>query len=80
VNIYPSLKEIRGLAQRGFPLIPVGIEITADTLTPVNAFLRLRASGSTHTFLLESADGGEEVGRYSYLGIDPFASLSFTIF
>ncbi len=75
MNIYPTLKEIRGLAQRGFPLIPVGIEIPADTLTPVNAFLRLRASGSTHTFLLESADGGEEVGRYSYLGIDPFASL-----
>ncbi len=75
MNIYPTLKEIRGLAQRGFPLIPVGIEIPADTLTPVNAFLRLRASGSTQTFLLESADGGEEVGRYSYLGIDPFASL-----
>ncbi len=75
MNIFPNLKEIEGLARSGDTLLPVAIEIPADTLTPVNAFLRLRASGSTQTFLLESADGGEAVGRYSYLGIDPFASL-----
>ncbi len=75
MNIYPNLKEIRGLAGGRYSLLPVAVELPADTLTPVNAFLRLRASGSTQTFLLESADGGETVGRYSYLGIDPFASL-----
>ncbi|MCX6129620.1 MAG: anthranilate synthase component I family protein [Proteobacteria bacterium] len=75
VNFYPKIKEINELVKTGYSLIPVGIEIPADTLTPVNAFLRLRATGSTHTFLLESADGGEALGRYSYLGIDPFASL-----
>ncbi len=78
MNIYPNLKEVEGLASEGYTLIPVAIELPADTLTPVNAFLRLRASGSSQSFLLESADGGETVGRYSYLGIDPFASLTCT--
>lgn len=78
MHTYPSLREIRGLAGGSHTLLPVSIELPADTLTPVNAFLRLRASGSSQTFLLESADGGETVGRYSYLGIDPFASLIST--
>ena len=56
-------------------MIPIGLELSSDTLTPVSAFLRLRNSGSQQAFLLESADGGEDVGRYSFLGIDPFASL-----
>lgn len=63
------------MARRDYRMIPLGIEMPADTLTPVSAFLRLRHSGSKQAFLLESADGGEEVGRYSFLGIDPFASL-----
>lgn len=75
MNIYPKLKEVEALAAEAYPLIPLALELPADTLTPVNAFLRLRASGSKQSFLLESADGGETVGRYSYLGIDPFASL-----
>jgi anthranilate synthase component 1 len=75
VNIYPNLDQLSGLARQGYTLLPVGIQIPADTLTPVSAFLRLRATSSQQTFLLESADGGEAIGRYSYLGIDPFASL-----
>lgn len=63
------------MARQGCNLIPVCMELPADTLTPVSAFLRLRQSGSRQSFLLESADGGEDVGRYSSLGIDPFASL-----
>ena len=55
--------------------IPVSVELPADAITPVTAFLRLRATGVKKMFLLESADGGEQVGRYSFLGIDPFASL-----
>lgn len=55
--------------------LPVAVELPCDALTPVTAFLRLRATGATKMFLLESADGGEQVGRYSFLGIDPFASL-----
>ncbi|RZA18851.1 MAG: anthranilate synthase component I family protein [Proteobacteria bacterium] len=57
------------------PYLPISVELPADALTPVTAFLRLRATGAKKMFLLESADGGEQVGRYSFLGIDPFASL-----
>lgn len=75
--LFPKINVLSDLAKSGkYELLPVSLEIPADTLTPVNAFLRLRASGSRETFLLESADGGEEVGRYSFLGIDPFASLT----
>ena len=60
-------------------LVPVYRELAADTLTPVGAFLRLRGDRSAPSgasFLLESVEGGERLGRYSFLGRDPF--LSFT--
>ena len=55
------------------PVVPVWQEILADTLTPVGAFLRLdpRPNG----FLLESVEGGERWGRYSFLGGDAFAEI-----
>jgi anthranilate synthase component 1 len=43
----------------------------ADLLTPVSAFLKI-AEHSDYAFLLESVEGGEHVGRYSFLGKDPF--------
>ncbi len=74
--MYPTLKEIRSLAHGGYSFIPVSIELPSDTLTPVSAVLRLQMTANTRAFLLESADGGEQVGRYSFLGIDPFAKLT----
>ena len=65
MNIYPSLVQVQKEAGQGKRLIPLGAQLPSDTLTPVSAFLRLRASGSTQAFLLESAEGGEDVGRYS---------------
>jgi len=59
----------RALAKPG-RIIPVFRERLADTLTPVSAFLRIRR-GSRAAFLLESVEGGERVGRYSFLGRDP---------
>ena len=56
-------------------MIPVYRELLEDTLTPVVAFLRLRAR-SRSAFLLESVEGGERIGRYSFLGLDPFARIS----
>jgi len=47
--------------------------VLADFLTPVSAFLRV-ASGSERAFLLESVEGGEKVGRYSFIGVDPVDS------
>lgn len=44
--------------------------ILADLLTPVSAFLKV-ASESSRAFLLESVEGGEKIGRYSFIGADP---------
>jgi anthranilate synthase component 1 len=56
-------------------MVPIVLEIPSDILTPVSTFLKLRQAGYQNAFLLESADGGEQIGRYSYLGINSFASL-----
>lgn len=58
--------------------IPVGIRLPLDFLNPVSAFLQLQAQGRQPTFLLEGAAGHEQVGRYSYIGLDPFARLAIT--
>ena len=68
-----SFDEFRELAQRG-TFVPVCKEIVADLLTPVSAFLKI-AEHSDYAFLLESVEGGEHVGRYSFLGKDPFLIL-----
>jgi anthranilate synthase component 1 len=68
-----SFEEFRELAQRG-TFVPVYKEIVADLLTPVSAFLKI-AEHSDYAFLLESVEGGEQVGRYSFLGKDPFLTL-----
>jgi anthranilate synthase component I len=65
-----TLDEFKELAGRG-TFVPVVKEIIADLLTPVSAFLKI-AEHSDYAFLLESVEGGEHVGRYSFLGKDPF--------
>ncbi len=68
-----TFDEFRELARRG-TFVPVYKEIVADLLTPVSAFLKI-AEHSDYAFLLESVEGGEQVGRYSFLGKDPFLIL-----
>ena len=68
-----TFEEFKDLAQRG-TFVPVCKEIVADLLTPVSAFLKI-AEHSDYAFLLESVEGGEHVGRYSFLGKDPFLIL-----
>jgi anthranilate synthase component 1 len=68
-----SFETFAELAQRS-TFVPVVKELVADLLTPVSAFLRI-AEHSDHAFLLESVEGGEHVGRYSFLGKDPFVLL-----
>src|SRR5262245_30303261 len=68
-----TFEEFKDLAQRG-TFVPVCKEIVADMLTPVSAFLKI-AEHSDYAFLLESVEGGEHVGRYSFLGKDPFLIL-----
>jgi anthranilate synthase component 1 len=68
-----SFAEFQELAARG-TFVPVWREIMADLLTPVSAFLKI-AQDSDYAFLFESVEGGEQVGRYSFLGKDPFLVL-----
>jgi anthranilate synthase component 1 len=74
-DIHPSLGEVLELASQG-NLIPIYRELPADLDTPVSVYLKLAGHGAS--FLLESVEGGEQVGRYSFIGIEPHAVLSFT--
>ena len=71
-----SFEEFKELAGRG-TFVPVCKEVVADLLTPVSAFLKI-AEHADYAFLLESVEGGEHVGRYSFLGKDPFLILRAT--
>jgi len=64
----PSLEEFKRKAKQG-NLIPVYREILADMETPVSAFQKI--DDGRHSFLLESVEGGEKWGRYSFLGSRP---------
>jgi anthranilate synthase component 1 len=62
-------------AQKIIELVPVMRERLADLETPVSAFAKLRILGGA--FLLESAEGGERMGRYSFIGVAPRTMLFF---
>ncbi len=64
----PSLEDFKKKAKQG-NLIPVYREILADMETPVSAFQKI--DDGRHSFLLESVEGGEKWGRYSFLGSRP---------
>ena len=68
-----TFDEFTALAAQG-TFVPVCKELMADLLTPVSAFLKI-AEHADYAFLLESVEGGEQVGRYSFLGKDPFVIL-----
>ncbi len=70
----PALNEVLALASQG-NLIPIYRELPADLDTPVSVYLKLAGRGAS--FLLESVEGGEQVGRYSFIGIESNAVLSF---
>ena len=54
--------------------MPVCRTLTADLETPVSAFLRV-AWQEPECFLLESVEGGEQLGRYTFIGIEPFKRI-----
>jgi anthranilate synthase component 1 len=68
----PSLDDIRGMREQG-NICPIYREILADLETPVSAYLKV-AQGS-HSFLLESVEGGQNIARYSFIGSDPYLVL-----
>src|ERR687891_40118 len=68
LDLRPSLEEVRELA-REHSLVPLRHTFIADCETPVSAYLKLRGDGPS--FLLESAEQGQQVGRWSFLGFRP---------
>jgi anthranilate synthase component I len=69
---WPPREDFLALAGRG-DLIPVSREILADLETPVSAFLKIHRG--PYGFLLESVQGGERWGRFSFLGTEPIRVL-----
>lgn len=67
--MYPDCDEILKMAP-DYDIIPVCREIYADVITPIT-LLRKLAAVSQRYYLLESVEGGEKWGRYSFLGFDP---------
>ena len=67
--IFPNFDQFTELARQG-NFVPVYQELVADLETPVSAWYKVCA-GQPYNFLLESVEGEEKLGRYSFLGCDP---------
>jgi anthranilate synthase component I len=79
VPVEPSLDQARALSRR-HNLIPLRYSFVEDCETPVSAFLKLRAlAPGEPAFLLESADQGQRVGRWSFIGFRPRAVLRWSL-
>ncbi len=65
------MQSLTGRVSRSGPIYHRSV--LADTLTPVSAYLRV-SRDSSRAFLLESVEGGETIGRYSFIGVDPYDS------
>jgi anthranilate synthase component 1 len=72
--LFPDYKEFSRLA-RSATLVPVAKTVAADLRTPVSAFLSVAAQEPS-AFLLESVEGGEKIGRYTFLGARPYMILT----
>ncbi len=66
--VTPDFREFVALARQG-NVVPIYREILGDLETPVSAYIKL--AGNSPSFLLESVEGGEKWGRYSFLGLHP---------
>ncbi|MBI4672850.1 MAG: anthranilate synthase component I [Chloroflexi bacterium] len=76
----PTRAEFHEYAKRG-NLVPVYRELPADLETPVSVYLKLRGQSNQHperkgSFLLESVEGGEQIARYSFIGVNPSRVLT----
>ncbi len=79
IDVEPGLKQARELAG-AHNLIPIRHRFIEDCETPVSAFLKLRelAPGEP-AFLLESAEQGQRVGRYSFIGLRPRGVMRWSL-
>lgn len=72
--ITPSSNKIEALAKE-YSIIPICREIYADIITPIT-LLRKISEISQRYYLLESIEGGEKWGRYSFLGFNPIVHVT----
>ena len=72
-----GIAPMNGKKKQGKPLLPLCCDILADFETPVSAYCKLaHGSPCPYSFLLESVTGGERIGRYSFIGIDPYMVIT----
>jgi anthranilate synthase component 1 len=69
----PTLEEFRRIAKPG-ALVPVYREIVSDLETPVGAYMKI-AANQPYSFLLESVEKADQIGRYSFLGANPSVQI-----
>ncbi len=72
--VLPNREQVHKLFEQG-DLVPVYRTLLADLETPVSVYMKLAQTGNV-SFLLESVEGGERVGRYSFLGVNPKGVIS----
>ncbi|HBL84983.1 MAG: anthranilate synthase component I [Clostridiales bacterium GWF2_38_85] len=74
--IRPTIEEARALCEHN-TIIPISIELFSDMKTPIEVLKCLKEK-SDKCYLLESVEGGEKWGRYSFLGYNPKLALKCT--
>ena len=73
-TIMTSFEDFKKLSSGG-NVIPIYETVLADTETPVSVYLKIQDQ-SPYSFLLESVEGGEKLGRYSFIGFNPFMNVT----
>ena len=77
MHIFPSKADFQRQINEGFNVISVWTELLADLETPVSCFMKVKeAHPEQPLFMLESVEGGEKLGRYSFVGLNPAALLT----
>ncbi len=76
MKIVPSLEEVKAISnEKKYDIVPLSCEILSDFTTPLEV-LKILKNKSKHAFLLESVQGQEKWGRYTFLGYDPKFDLN----
>lgn len=78
-RISPTLAQVRDIAQAAesdVRTVPIYQEVFADMETPVSVYLKLTSGTHTTGFILESAEGGTQIGRYSFIGAGNAATVT----
>ncbi len=73
-KLFPTLDEVKKMA-KSYDIIPLSFEMLADYTSPMLILRKMKAI-SDKLFLLESVEGGEKWGRYSFLGMNPEKTVS----